>query len=546
MKIALAQINTTVGDFVGNAEKIKAAIDRTRRSSCELVVFPEMAVSGYPPTDYVNKSDFIQKTVDALDDIAQAAPDIGVIVGYPDPDRDQGGSKGLYNAAALLHGGRVQVKAHKMLLPSYDVVDENRYFQPGSAHRACHFNGKRLGITIGEDLWDDKDLFADRPYPRDPVKALAEQGIDMLINLAASPFDMEKRRLRNENLQNIASAYSIPVIWVNQVGGNDSLVFDGAGMVIDAQGTVQARAYEFEEDIVIYDSDRNNGDIRPILESEEALAYKALVTGTRDYILKCGFDKAIIGLSGGVDSSLTACVAADALGSDSVWGIAMPSPYSSEASLEDAEQLAANLSIHFDTIPVSELYYTFQESLAPLFVGCEEDSTEENLQARIRGTLLMSLSNKFHALVLNTGNKSELAVGYCTLYGDMCGALAVISDIPKTMVYRICRYINRNREIVPNRVLTKPPSAELKPGQTDQDSLPPYDMLDRILSLYMDQSLSITHIVEQGFDRETVVDVVQRIHRNEHKRQQAPPGLKITTRTFGTGRRYPIAHKPNY
>lgn len=544
MKIALAQINTTIGDFSGNAAKIKAAIARGRDVSCDLVVFSEMVIPGYPPTDYIDKSDFMQRTLETLNDIAQAAPDIGVIVGYADPSNDESG-KCLFNTAALLYDGNVHAKIHKTLLPSYDVFDENRYFQPGTSHEACSFRGKRLGITICEDAWNDKDFFANRLYPHDPVEALAQQGIDVLINISGSPFDVEKRSFRTDILKNIATKYSIPVVYVNQVGGNDSLLFDGASMVIDAQGTVQACAHEFEEDLVTYDCDKNTGDIRSPLE-EEALVYKGLVMGTRDYILKCGFDKALVGLSGGIDSSLTAAIAADALGSDSVWGIAMPSPYSSAASSEDAEQLAANLGIHFDTIPISGVFYRYQETLAPLFVGLEEDITEENLQARIRGNLLMALSNKFNALLLTTGNKSEMAVGYCTLYGDMCGALAVISDIPKMMVYRICRYLNQSKEVIPERVLTKPPSAELKPDQTDQDTLPPYDVLDQILLAYIEKNQSVSEIVEQGFEKDVVVDIVRKIHLNEYKRQQAPPGLKVTTKAFGTGRRYPSAHKMSY
>ncbi len=545
MKIALTQINTTIGDFTGNAAKIIDAINRALRMGCDLAIFSEMVVPGYPPTDYIDKSDFIAKTLETLDEIARAAVGIGVIVGYPDPSNDRGG-KQLYNAAALVFEGNVMAKSFKTLLPSYDVFDENRYFQPGTSNAVCSFKGTRLGITICEDIWNDKDFFSERLYPNDPVEVLASQGMDLLVNISGSPFYVEKCLLRTSILKNIAQKYGVPVAYVNQVGGNDALLFDGGSMVIDAGGTVQARALEFEEDIVTYDLESNIGDLRPGLVNQEALVYRALVTGTRDYVVKCGFNKAIVGLSGGIDSSLTACIAADALGKDQVWGIAMPSPYSSRESIEDAEQLALRLGIRFRALPITAIFDAYREELAPLFAGCEEDLTEENLQARIRGTLLMAVANKFKALLLTTGNKSELAVGYCTLYGDMCGALAVISDIPKTMVYRVCHYLNRDKEIIPERVLTKPPSAELKPNQTDQDTLPPYDILDQILAAYIEENQSVPEIINRGFDKNTVIDIIQRIHRNEYKRQQAAPGLKVTTKAFGTGRRYPIAHKISY
>nr|MBP7323650.1 NAD+ synthase [Deltaproteobacteria bacterium] len=542
MKIALGQINTTIGDFTGNIAKIRAAIVQAKRESCNLIVFPELTIPGYPPTDYVDKADFREKCMRALDDLARETAGIGVIVGYIEPAEH--GSGGLpYNAAALLHEGAIKARAYKRLLPSYDVFDENRYFQPGTDNSVCFFQGMRLGITICEDIWNDKDFFAYCRYPSDPVANLATQQMDLLINLSGSPFFLGKRNLRVSMISSIARKHTVPVVYVNLVGGNDSLLFDGGSMAVDATGYIRAQAREFIEDLITFDMKTNEGNVHPFIEDEEALTYQALVIGTRDYIRKCGFTKAIIGLSGGIDSSLTACIAADALGNKQVWGVAMPSQYSAAASLEDAEKLARNLNINFQVIPITKLFQVYRQELAPVFSGLPEDLTEENLQARIRGTLLMALANKFNGLVLTTSNKSEVAVGYSTLYGDMAGGLAVIADIPKTMVYRLSRFLNQAQEVIPQRVITRPPSAELKPNQTDQDTLPPYDVLDALLIEYIENNRSVSDIIDRGYDRGVVMDTIRRIHTSEYKRKQAPPGLKVTSKAFGPGRRYPIAHK---
>jgi len=544
MKIALAQINTTIGDFEGNSSKILQCIDRARERGSDLVIFPELSIPGYPPTDYIDKAEFVTGALEQLNHIARTTTDVGVILGYVDFNRGKEG-KPFYNGAALISDGAIISRVYKSLLPSYDVFDESRYFQPGGAIKGLSYRGKRLGVTICEDIWNDKDFFHERLYPDDPVEVLVKQEIDLLINISGSPFYLGKRSIRTTMLKNIARKYQIPVAYVNQVGGNDSLLFDGGSMVIDSAGEIQASAKEFVEDLIIYDLEKNSGDVCSFIDNEEELTLKALCTGTWDYLSKCGFRRAVLGLSGGIDSSLTAWIAAEALGKENVMGIAMPSPYSSIESVQDAEILARRLGIGFRIIPISRIFEMYREELKPSFAEYGEDITEENLQARIRGTILMALSNKFNALLLATGNKSEMAVGYCTLYGDMCGALAVISDIPKTMVYRLTYYINRDKEIIPERVLTKPPSAELRHNQTDQDSLPPYEVLDAILTEYVEKNQSIGAIAAKGYDRDIVIDVVRRIHFNEYKRKQAPPGLKITTKAFGSGRRYPIAHRVN-
>jgi len=542
MKIALAQINTTIGDFEGNTEKIFQFIDAARQKTCDLVIFPELAIPGYPPTDYIDKPDFIRSNLEKLDLIAKASHSIGIIIGYLDLNHHQGG-KPFYNAAALIHDGKIMGRTYKTLLPFYDVFDETRYFQPGKTNEVSHFSGKRLGITICEDIWNDKAFFHEHLYSEDPVESLVKQGLDLLINISGSPFYVGKRDLRINILANLARKYQIPVAYVNLVGGNDSLLFDGGSMVIDPQGKIQALAKECEEDLIIFDEETNQGDIRSSIRTDEELIFKALCMGTRDYVSKCGFKHVALGLSGGIDSSLVACIAAQALGKENVLGVAMPSLYSSPASLEDAQLLAQRLGINFRSIPISDIFQIYLKELQPSFAQYESDTTEENLQARIRGNLLMALANKFNALVLTTGNKSEMAVGYCTLYGDMCGALAVISDVPKTMVYNLARYLNRAAEVIPDRVITRPPSAELKPDQTDQDTLPPYDVLDDILTEYVEKNRSIADIIKKGHDPKIVQDIIRRIHLNEYKRKQAPPGLKITTKAFGVGRRYPIAHR---
>jgi NAD+ synthetase len=544
MKIALAQINTTIGDFGGNTSKIFQFIDQARQKGCALVIFSELVIPGYPPTDYIDKEDFVRTNLEKLNQIAKATQGIGVILGFIEFNQDRRG-KPFYNGAALIGEGKILSRVYKTLLPSYDVFDENRYFQPGNFNKVCSYLGKRLGITICEDIWNDKDFFREHPYLNDPVEALVNQGLDLLINISGSPFHLGKRSIRTDILSNIACKYRIPVVYINQVGGNDSLLFDGGSMGIDPQGEIRASAREFEEDLITFNLENNCGDIHPVIGNDEELVFKALCVGTQDYVSKCGFKRVVLGMSGGIDSSLTACIAAEALGKENVLGVAMPSPYSSQESVEDAEILSRRLGINFRIIPIAKIFQPYLEELRPVFTDYEEDVTEENLQARIRGNVLMALANKFNALVLATGNKSELAVGYCTLYGDMCGALAVISDIPKTMVYRLAYYINRYEEIIPVRVLSKPPSAELKPDQTDQDNLPPYDMLDDILTEYIENNRSIVDIIKKGYDQKVVQDTIRRIHLNEYKRKQAPPGLKVTTKAFGSGRRYPIAHRIN-
>ena len=542
MKIALAQINTTIGDFAGNTEKILQFIALARQKACDLVIFPELAIPGYPPTDYIDKQDFVRSNLGKLDHIAKASEGIGIILGYLDVNHDPGG-KPFYNGAALLNEGKIISRVFKTLLPSYDVFDENRYFQPGKSNQVSHFSEKRLGITICEDIWNDKAFSHEHLYSDDPVELLVKQGLDFLINISGSPFYLGKKDLRVNILTNLARKYHIPVVYVNLVGGNDSLLFDGGSMVIDSQGNLRASAKEFEEDLITFDVETNQGDLHPSMSTDEDLIFKALCMGTRDYVSKCGFSHVALGLSGGIDSSLVACIAAQALGKENVLGVAMPSLYSSPASLEDAQLLAQRLGINFRSISISDIFQIYLKELEPSFAQYESDTTEENLQARIRGNLLMALANKFRALVLMTGNKSEMAVGYCTLYGDMCGALAVISDVPKTMVYNLARYLNRHEELIPARVITRPPSAELKPDQTDQDTLPPYDVLDDILTEYVEKNRSNADIIKKGHDPKIVQDIIRRIHLNEYKRKQAPPGLKVTTKAFGIGRRYPIAHR---
>ena len=451
------------------------------------------------------------------------------------------------NSAALLVDGRINFVQSKMLLPTYDVFDEVRNFAPARSQVLFPFCGKQMALTICEDAWNDKDFWPRRLYSVDPVDALVHAGGNFVLNISASPFWANKRELRREMLATIARNDRLPVAFVNQVGGNDSLVFDGASMVFDREGNVIAQGKSFEEDLILFDSDSLTGDMHQQIQGEEASVYAALVLGTRDYIRKCGFRQAIIGLSGGIDSALTAAIAVDAIGPENVIGVGMPGPYSSEGSIDDARELASNLGIRFEVLPISEIVDGFKETLSGVFRGLPEDATEENIQSRVRGSLLMALSNKFGALVLSTGNKSELGVGYCTLYGDMAGGLAVINDVPKTMVYRLSRYVNSRKPVIPRASLEKPPSAELRAGQMDSDSLPPYEVLDAILEDYVEDSHSAEQISrERGFDLELVKSVIRMVERNEYKRQQAAPGIKISPKAFGYGRRFPIAAKADF
>ncbi len=543
MKLALAQINPTVGDFTGNSRKIIEFAREAHARGAQLALFPELAVCGYPPRDLVEKPAFIARSQQAVEEIARAIPEITVICGFVSPAKGETG-KSAMNSAATLCGGRVQFVQSKMLLPTYDVFDEMRYFEPAAAQRVLPFDGKQLAVTICEDAWNDKHFWQRRLYKIDPVDELLRAGANLVLNISASPFHLGKRELRREMLETIARDNKVPVVFVNQVGGNDSLVFDGSSLVIAPDGRTVAQGKSFEEDLIFFDSETMEGDLHPQVEGREASAYAALVLGTRDYVRKCGFQRGVIGLSGGIDSALTAAIAVDALGAENVTGLAMPSQYSSEHSVRDARELACKLGIRLEVVPIGPIFDMYRKTLGPLFAGRPEDVTEENIQARIRGNLLMAFSNKFGALVLTTGNKSELAVGYCTLYGDMVGGLAVISDVPKTLVYRLSHYVNSRKPVIPQSTLHKPPSAELRPGQLDSDTLPPYEILDNILEDYVEDYHTAEQIAkERGYDIKLVLHVVRMIERAEYKRQQAAPGLKITPKAFGFGRRFPIAQK---
>jgi NAD+ synthetase len=542
VKIALAQINPTVGDFTGNLEKIIAASRRAAAQGARLTVFSELVLCGYPPADFLEKPSFLARCRAAVDELAAATRDLqtAVLVGVALPAEGESG-KPAVNAAVLLDGGRLLLEQHKRLLPFYDVFDEQRYFAPSRPQQVVELDGLRLAITICEDAWNDKSFWPRRLYAADPIEELMRQQPAVLINLSSSPFWHSKRALRRQMLAAIARRNGVPVLLVNQVGGNDSLIFDGSSLALNAQGELIAQAASFEEDLVLVDPFDAPVVSGPADDDTEA-AYRALVLGTRDYVRKCGFRKVLVALSGGIDSALVACIAAEALGAENVLGIGMPSPYSSPGSIDDSRQLAANLGIRFELIGISGLFQEFTHALEPLFAGTQPDTTEENIQSRIRGSLLMALSNKFSALVLTTGNKSEMAVGYCTLYGDMVGALAVIGDLVKTRVYQVCRWLNRSGEVIPRAILEKPPSAELRPDQKDTDSLPPYEILDPILEAYVERYETPEEIAQANdFALETVQQVVRLVERAEYKRQQAAPVLKVTSKSFGMGRRFPIA-----
>ena len=543
MKIALGQINPTVGDFSGNANKIIQFSERARTAGAGLILFPELCICGYPPRDLVERPSFVARNRSTAEQIATQTKGIAVICGMVTPADAESG-KTVMNSAALLREGRIDFIQSKMLLPTYDVFDEMRNFAPARSQRLFGFCGKQMALTICEDAWNDKNFWTRRLYGVDPIEELLRAGGNFVLNISASPFWMGKRELRRDMLATIAKNRKVPVAMVNQVGGNDSLIFDGSSLVINSDGTVIAQGKSFEEDLVLFDSANLTGEMHRQIAGDDASAYHALVLGTRDYVHKCGFSRAIIGLSGGIDSALTACVAVDALGAENVIGIGMPGPYSSPGSIDDARALATNLGIRFELLSIREMYQAAVSTLAPVFSGMPQDVTEENIQSRARGLLLMSLSNKFNALVLSTGNKSELAVGYCTLYGDMVGGLAVISDVPKTLVYRLSAYVNSRKTVIPEATIEKPPSAELRPNQKDSDSLPPYDILDQILEDYIEDSHSAEQIVaDHHFDPAVVKRVISMIARSEYKRQQAAPGLKISPKAFGYGRRFPIAAK---
>ena len=551
MRIALAQINPTVGDIAHNSEKILRFAREAQSQGARVVVFPELSVTGYPPKDLLLKPRFVQDNIAAVHEIARQLPaDLEAVIGYAERNAQPVG-RPLHNAVAVLRGGKVVSRHFKTLLPTYDVFDESRYFEPGPVSETENLvrigdpeaRAVTAGLTICEDLWNDEKLIPRRLYHQNPIADLHAAGAELLINASASPFVVGKHEFRVRLFGAQVRHFGRPLVYVNQVGGNDELVFDGNSCAFDANGKVVAQAKGFEEDLLVADLDAALAGRVERPATGIASIHDALVLGLRDYVRKCGFKSVVLGLSGGIDSALTAALAVEALGKDKVVGVAMPSRFSSDHSVNDARALAHNLGIEFQLVPIRSIHDEYERTLASAVKGRERDVTEENLQARVRGALLMAFSNKFNHLLLTTGNKSEVAVGYCTLYGDMCGGLAVISDVPKTTVYQVSEYVNQRagREVIPRNTITKPPSAELRPNQTDQDSLPPYDVLDAILFRYVEEEKSASEIVAEGFDPATVSKVVKLIDRSEYKRRQMPPGLKVTSRAFGFGRRMPIA-----
>ncbi|MBL1175564.1 NAD+ synthase [Pantanalinema sp. GBBB05] len=569
MKIAIAQLNPTIGDLAGNAQQILAAAQTAADQGARLLLTPELSLCGYPPRDLLMRPGFIQAMATTLAQLAQDLPSqlatlVGTVVDHPKAALE--GGKPLFNSSALLLDGQVQQIFHKRLLPTYDVFDEDRYFESGQEANRLQLDGINIGVTICEDLWNDEEFWGKRSYAVNPISDLAQLGVDFTVNLSASPFTVNKQRLREAMLRHEAIRYSQPVIYANQVGSNDDLIFDGCSVTFNRQGELISRAQAFQPDLVFVEFDRTTHDLvasqpNPIAalpSHEDAEIWTALVLGVRDYARKCGFSKAVIGLSGGIDSALVAAIAAAALGRENVLGVLMPSPYSSDHSVNDALQLADNLGIQTQTLAIGELMQSYDHTLEAMFAGTEFGIAEENIQSRIRGNLLMAIANKFGYLLLSTGNKSEMAVGYCTLYGDMNGGLAVIADVPKTRVYSICHWLNAQAdqpdnstqlppltatEVIPSNVITKAPSAELKPGQVDQDSLPPYEVLDDILVRLIQNQQTPDQIVAAGHDPAIVNKVVRLVVRAEFKRRQAPPVLKVTDRAFGVGWRMPIAHQ---
>ncbi|MEO0106225.1 MAG: NAD+ synthase [candidate division WOR-3 bacterium] len=543
MKITLAQLNPVVGDIDTNLSKVNQAIRKAKDENSDLLIFPELFISGYPPQDLLERKWFIKKIERAIEEIVKLSsfyPDTGIIVGAPLFSHKNTG-RGLYNSAILIYRGLINFIHHKSLLPTYDVFDEARYFDPASEIKPIPFKDEVLGISICEDAWNIPELWQRQFYDHNPIEILARKGATILINISASPFTMGKEEIRYKILQSHTQKYRIPFVFVNQVGANDELIFDGRSMFIDKDSLPVEVFPAFSECVKTIDTSAK-GKIENYtpLENIESV-YNALVLGVYDYLRKCGFKKVVIGLSGGIDSAVVACIATAAIGKENVLGVTMPGPFSSKGSLEDSKKLAENLGIKFEIISITNVYDSYLETLKDTFANKEFDITEENIQARIRGNILMAISNKFGYLVLTTGNKSELAVGYCTLYGDMSGGLAVISDVPKTMVYKLAEFINRDREIIPREIIRKTPSAELRPNQTDQDTLPPYEILDPILQFYIEEGLSRDEIVAKGYDSKVVDWVINAVNRSEYKRRQAPMGLKVTSKAFGLGRKMPIA-----
>ena len=541
MKIAIAQINTTIGDFDGNADKIVDAWRRADEAGAALVVLPELALCGYPPRDLLAKPAFLRQNQEALESLTKRSGKAVAVVGYASANETDSG-RPAQNSAAVLQDGQVAAVRHKTLLPNYDVFDEDRYFEPATGNTPVEILGTKVGITICEDIWNDEVFLHDRRYDHRPAEELAAAGAELLLNLSASPWSLGKEHSRHVLLSQLSVKCGCPVVYCNLVGGNDELVFDGGSQYYNGHGVLGANGAMFAEDLLLIDTETIEPKSSDTSDDNEKI-YRALSLGVRDYLHKCGFASAVIGLSGGIDSAVTAAVAVDALGPENVRGVAMPSQYSSQGSLDDAESLAKALGIRYDVVPIEPVFEQLKSQLGGIFEGLDEDTTEENMQARLRGNILMSMSNKFGSLLLTTGNKSELAVGYCTLYGDMCGGLAVISDLPKTKVYSLANWINREREIIPESTITKPPSAELRPDQVDQDSLPPYDVLDSILEAYVVDGQDTEAIIASGHDEATVRRIIRLININEYKRRQAAPGIKITSKAFGVGRRIPVAKR---
>jgi NAD+ synthetase len=539
MKIGFAQINTTVGDLRGNADKILRAYGNLATKGAELVLTPELSIPGYPPQDLVLKSRFVPENLEIVEQLSSKLRDAALLVGFV--DRNEGRGKPFYNAAALLQRGQPIQKTYKSLLPTYDVFDEDRYFQRATQVQPFAICNKKVGVTICEDIWTEQYLPRNL-YDIEPTRSLVEQGAELIVNLSASPFNLHKPALRYEMIAEVARAHRCPIAYCNLVGGNDQLVFDGNSIAVNAAGELVARLPAFQEDEAIVDTNTSATLKYQEQQTPEQL-FGALSLGLCDYVQKCGFKSVVLGLSGGIDSAVVAAIATHALGPENVLGVLMPSQFSSRGSIEDALALAKNLGIKTLQIPITDTFETFKKEFREIFAGLPEDVTEENIQPRLRAMTLMALSNKFGHLLLTTGNKSELAVGYCTIYGDMAGGLAVISDVPKTMIYQLARWINSKREVIPRSTIEKAPSAELKPNQKDQDTLPPYDMLDEILRLYVEENLSARDIIDRGFDEKTVRWVQRRVDLNEYKREQAAPGLKVTSRAFGLGRRMPIAQR---
>jgi NAD+ synthetase len=542
MKIAIAQINTTIGDHAGNKEKILGGLAEAESRGAEVVVFPELSVTGYPPKDLLENADFVRRNLDAVEDIAKRATSTAVVLGFVSINTGAHG-RPLFNSVGLLYGGEVKFVQHKTLLPEYDVFDEARHFEPAGMHGVHELKGKRVGLTACEDMWSRHSFGGRKLYHRDPMQLICKDGCDFVMSISASPFTIGKQDVRRGLIGDAAKKYRVPIVYCNLVGGNDELVFDGRSFVVDREGRVVFESAAFREDFSIVDLDKLSPLTRLASLDTEDEVISALELGLGDYMKKCGFKKAIVGLSGGIDSAVVAAIACRAIGPANVVGVLMPSPYTSQQSIDDAMSLATGLGMGTRLIPVTDIYESYRKTLGACASGKGVSVAEENIQARIRGNILMALSNEEGALVLSTGNKSELSVGYCTLYGDMAGGFALISDIPKTLVYKIAKRLNKTRTAIPESIIVRPPTAELKPNQTDQDTLPPYDVLDAIISFYVEDKLPIEEVLRRGFDRVLVEKVVRMIEKNEYKRRQAAPGIKITSKAFGTGRRLPIARK---